>query len=42
LKPAKREGIVNAMFAAGVFLHCVECLSACYFRIPMLPVCCQG
>ena len=42
LEPAKREGSVNATFTAGVFLHCVECLSACYFGIPMLPVCRQG
>ena len=42
LEPAKREGSVNAIFTVGVFLHCVECLSAWYFGIPMLPVCRQA
>ena len=42
LEPAKREGSVNTIFTVSVFLHCVECLSACYFGIRMLPVCSQG
>ena len=41
LEPAKRDGSVKTIFTAGLVIHWIECLSACYFGIPILPVCNQ-